>query len=174
MPLFLIMSTALQYINTILRYTGELTDYSDASPEAYNRALEKLNEYIESLREKGCTLNSSEVEIEDINQNVNFPSYAKNCIELNVAKLLWPIANPSSPMTLAIDKGASKAQAYLLYKYGPDRGSKFPGTLPKGSGNRNIRNTNSGVLYPNFDPPIYNYDSNGVLTETDSNIITED
>lgn len=174
MPFFLIMATALQYINTILRYTGELTDYSDATPNAIERALEKLNEYVEMLREKGCTLNSSQVQIENINQNVNFPTYAKNCIELNVAKLLWPIANPGVPMTLAIDRGAQKAETYLIYKYGPDRGSKFPGTLPKGSGNRNMRNTNSGVLYPNFDPPIYDYDSNGVLTETESNIITED
>jgi len=166
------MATAQSYIDIILRYTGELTDFSIATPDARNRALDKLNEYIELLRDKGCSLNSSQTEITNENQNVNFPSYARSCIELNTAQILWGIINPSVPYQHM--RAAKKSQAYIMYKHGPSRSAKFPGTLPKGNANRDRGYGNSRVLYPDHDPRMYTDDSGELLTSTGENIFTED
>lgn len=166
------MTTAQTYIDTILRYTGELTDFSIATPDARNRALNKLNEYIELLRDKGCTLNSSQTEITDEQQNVNYPSYAQSCIELNTAQLLWGITNPSVPYPHK--KDAKKTQAYIMYKHGPSLGQRFPGTLPRGNANRDRGYGNSTVLYPDYDPPMYTDEDGNLQTSTGENIVTQE
>jgi len=146
---------ARDYIDVILRMTGEKTDFSDAPNSAYSRAMLKLNEYLEVLRERGCTLNATQYEIENMNQSVNFPNYARSAIESNVAVMLWDIVNPNTMISPMLEKKAKNSQAVLMYRHGPSRNMKYPSTMPRGSGNTGTESVATSTFYPDYDPEMY-------------------
>lgn len=160
------MPIAQEYLENILRLTGDKTDYVEASEEAYVRGLQKLNQYIEILRDRELDINSSQTEIESYYQPVNFPSYAIDAIEKNVAVMVWPLSNPGVPVPMDLKQEAKKAQSELMYRHGPSISSVFPANLPLGSGNV-LPGESSTNFYPDQDPVMY--DGTDYITNESAN-----
>jgi len=167
------MATARDLLNISLRYVGQKTDYSEAADEDYSVAITKLNQYIELLRQQGLQLNSSQVEITNLSQPVNYPTWAHNAIELNVGLMLWTVFNIDKPVPQLLYANAKKAEDEMFVIAGREINPIFPSTLPKGMGNRDGFFGYYDRFYPDCDDNIYPCDTGNLQTETSVNIKTE-
>jgi hypothetical protein len=82
------------------------------------------------------------------------------------------MVNPSMQLPPSTEKMARKQQAILMYRHGPSRNMKFPGNLPRGSGNTGLDGRDVSTFYPNYDVDMYP-DDNSVTSETGNDILEE-
>jgi len=160
------MATARDLLKIVLRYVGEETNFSIAPDESYGIALNKLNEYIESLRANGLRLNASQTELTNLNSIVNFPAWARPAIEYNVAVMSWMAFNPGVPIDPILLKQAQDKESEMFNLHGAKVKSVFPSTLPQGTGNRDGFWGRYDKFYPPCDDNIYACDPDQLETET--------
>lgn len=164
------MAKAKDILTSSLRLVGQVTSLKIATDDDYELALAKLNQLLERWRELGLTLNNSIQQIDNINADVNYPTWAIEGIEYNLAKNIWPFFNLSKPISPNILEMADITADEIWNLGRPENNTVFPGNLPIGSGNESYK---TRKFYPDLDKNLYENIDNQIDSETGNPLITE-